>query len=164
MSEQKCCCGREVGFADCCGAILSGRVPAVTAEQLMRARYSAYVQGQIDFLGTSLVARDRGGFDAEGARSWSRKAVWEGLEILATERGGADDADGIVEFAARYAIDDVAQVHHERARFEREDGAWCYAGGRVVGVDPYMREEPKVGRNLPCPCGSGKKYKKCCGR
>ena len=26
------------------------------------------------------------------------------------------------------------------------------------------RETPKVGRNDPCPCGSGKKYKKCCGR
>ncbi|MBU9735861.1 SEC-C metal-binding domain-containing protein [Diplocloster agilis] len=28
----------------------------------------------------------------------------------------------------------------------------------------YRREGPKVGRNDPCPCGSGKKYKKCCGR
>ncbi len=31
-------------------------------------------------------------------------------------------------------------------------------------VQPRQREEPKVGRNAPCPCGSGKKYKKCCGR
>jgi preprotein translocase subunit SecA len=30
--------------------------------------------------------------------------------------------------------------------------------------EPYRRTEPKVGRNEPCPCGSGKKYKKCCGR
>jgi uncharacterized protein len=29
--------------------------------------------------------------------------------------------------------------------------------------EPYQREAPKVGRNDPCPCGSGKKYKKCCG-
>ncbi len=38
---------------------------------------------------------------------------------------------------------------------------------RVVysgGCRPYVRETPKVGRNDPCPCGSGKKYKKCCGR
>jgi hypothetical protein len=28
----------------------------------------------------------------------------------------------------------------------------------------YHREQPKIGRNEPCPCGSGKKYKKCCGR
>ena len=31
-------------------------------------------------------------------------------------------------------------------------------------VETYHREEPRVGRNDPCPCGSGKKYKKCCGR
>lgn len=29
--------------------------------------------------------------------------------------------------------------------------------------DPFVRSTPKVGRNDPCPCGSGKKYKKCCG-
>jgi SEC-C motif len=29
--------------------------------------------------------------------------------------------------------------------------------------EPYVRAEPKVGRNDPCPCGTGKKYKKCCG-
>jgi len=28
---------------------------------------------------------------------------------------------------------------------------------------PYVREQPKVGRNEPCVCGSGKKFKKCCG-
>ncbi len=38
--------------------------------------------------------------------------------------------------------------------------------GRRPGVrqGPIVREQPKVGRNEPCPCGSGKKYKKCCGR
>lgn len=30
--------------------------------------------------------------------------------------------------------------------------------------EPYQRETKKIGRNDPCPCGSGKKYKKCCGR
>jgi uncharacterized protein YecA (UPF0149 family) len=29
---------------------------------------------------------------------------------------------------------------------------------------PFLRDGPKVGRNDPCPCGSGKKHKKCCGR
>ena len=29
---------------------------------------------------------------------------------------------------------------------------------------PAKRKNKKVGRNAPCPCGSGKKYKKCCGR
>jgi hypothetical protein len=43
-----------------------------------------------------------------------------------------------------------------------------YADGLVDPSDvslqePYRREDPKVGRNEPCPCGSGRKYKKCCG-
>ncbi|MCD8364136.1 MAG: SEC-C domain-containing protein [Lachnospiraceae bacterium] len=33
-----------------------------------------------------------------------------------------------------------------------------------ISIEPYRREQPKVGRNDPCPCGSGKKYKHCCGR
>ncbi|TAM83683.1 MAG: hypothetical protein EPN47_04920 [Acidobacteria bacterium] len=34
-----------------------------------------------------------------------------------------------------------------------------------LGVqEPYRRSQPKIGRNQPCPCGSGKKFKKCCGR
>jgi preprotein translocase subunit SecA len=38
------------------------------------------------------------------------------------------------------------------------------AGGEVaVRVKTIIRDEPKVGRNDPCPCGSGKKYKKCHG-
>lgn len=36
-------------------------------------------------------------------------------------------------------------------------------GGDVQKVETVKRAEPKVGRNEPCPCGSGKKYKKCCG-
>jgi len=36
-------------------------------------------------------------------------------------------------------------------------------GGEAVKVETVRREEPKVGRNDPCSCGSGKKYKKCCG-
>ena len=37
-------------------------------------------------------------------------------------------------------------------------------GGMFDKVETYRREVPKIGRNDPCPCGSGKKYKRCCGR
>lgn len=37
-----------------------------------------------------------------------------------------------------------------------------YDNIRWTYLEPYVREEPKIGRNSPCPCGSGKKYKKCC--
>ena len=54
--------------------------------------------------------------------------------------------------------------HHEVSRFVREPDGWKFADGELVGEKPVVREEPKIGRNDPCPCGSGKKYKKCCGR
>lgn len=37
------------------------------------------------------------------------------------------------------------------------------APGNVAG-EPYLRPGPKIGRNEPCPCGSGKKYKHCHGK
>lgn len=164
MAVELCPCGSGASFASCCKSIVKGKKKAATAEQLMRARYSAYVVGDINFIGSSLVAGDRGAFDADGAKEWSQRADWQGLEILSTDAGGEQDSEGTVEFVARYNIEDVEQAHHERAKFVKESGFWRYSGGRVVGVDPYRREEPKVGRNEPCPCGSGKKHKKCCGR
>jgi preprotein translocase subunit SecA len=47
-----------------------------------------------------------------------------------------------------------------------QDQELVYSGGEGAPVkkQPKRREEKKIGRNDPCPCGSGKKYKKCCGR
>ena len=44
-----------------------------------------------------------------------------------------------------------------------EPDPWSWLEPEIV-QQPYVRNAPKVGRNDPCPCGSGKKYKKCCGR
>jgi SEC-C motif domain protein len=57
-------------------------------------------------------------------------------------------------------MDGKRHIHHETGRFARQDGQWYYVDG-IMGVRP--RTAPKVGRNDPCPCGSGKKYKKCHG-
>ena len=46
----------------------------------------------------------------------------------------------------------------------KENGQWRFLDARGIQKGPYVRPEPKVGRNDPCPCGSGKKYKACCGK
>ena len=137
---------------------------APTAEALMRSRYTAYVTGDVKHLGATLDAAGRSDFDADSAKSWAESADWKGLEIVSVEKGGADDEDGIVEFIASYEVDDQLLQHHERAQFKKSGKRWEFINGRVIGRDPYRREEPKIGRNDPCCCGSGKKYKKCCGR
>jgi len=70
----------------------------------------------------------------------------------------------VVEFRALYTANGEFCNHHERSVFRRENGDWRFVDGDFVAEKPIEREEPKVGRNDPCPCGSGKKYKKCCGK
>ena len=129
----------------------------------MRSRYTAYVRREYDHLQQTLSADQRGDFSREDAQRWAESAEWLGLTILKTERGGAEDQQGLVEFAARYRVAGEDKEHLETALFGREDGRWVYAGQVVPKGETFRREAPKVGRNDPCPCGSGKKYKKCCG-
>jgi SEC-C motif domain protein len=157
-----CPCGSGLSFETCCEPIINGS-PAPTAEALMRSRYTAYVKRAVDHLGRSLSEEQRKDYSADQARSWAEQSEWLGLKILRTEKGGPDDAEGLVEFSARYRSEGKEQEHVETALFTRESGAWVYAGQMPSAGQTVRRESPKVGRNDPCPCGSGKKYKKCCG-
>lgn len=163
-NEDTCPCNSGKTFGECCGPIIAGTAKADTAEALMRARYSSYVTGDVDFLRTSATKAVQAEFDEQASRAWSAAARWHGLEIIKTERGGAGDADGVVEFRALYTANGEFCNHHEVSQFVREAGDWKFADGELVGESPVVREEPKVGRNDPCPCGSGKKYKQCHGR
>jgi len=160
---MKCPCGSDLTYADCCEPIIKGERPAATAEELMRARYTAYTQVEMDFLQASLHPDHQGDNDPDGSRDWAENSEWHSLEIVETRDGGPDDDNGKVEFMASYTHQEQQQIYHEVAEFERVEGQWYFKEG-VPGVrKPIMREEPKVGRNDPCPCGSGRKYKKCCG-
>lgn len=67
----------------------------------------------------------------------------------------------------------VRHEHYVRSTTEEMGWWYCFTPESAEEVDsdnyeddypqPYCRETPKIGRNDPCPCGSGKKYKKCCG-
>ena len=144
--------------------MIGGAAKAETAEALMRARYTSYVTGDIAFLKSSAVKAVQDEFDEETSRAWSSASTWHGLEVIKTERGGVGDDEGVVEFRALYTANEEFCNHHEVAKFVREGGEWKFLDGDLVGETPVVREEPKIGRNDPCPCGSGKKYKKCCGK
>lgn len=127
----------------------------------MRARYSAYVLQEIDYLIDSIHPDSPGQADRKTTEAWAKAATWKGMEVLDRVQGGEGDNEGIVEFKANFEIKGVPQVHHERARFKRVNNKWFYFDGEEFGPAPQRRSEPRVGRNDPCPCGSGKKYKKC---
>lgn len=133
-----------------------------TAEELMRARYHAYETCDMEFIKESHDPDNTEGIDWAECEKWARESQWLGLEILSTTKGGENDNDGIVEFKATYIENGKTIVHHERSYFVKKNGVWFYQ--KWLPVTSTRINENKIGRNDPCPCGSGKKYKKCCGK
>ena len=127
----------------------------------MRSRYTAHVLARIDYLIDTHDPKTRATLDRSAIDRWARDSQWLGLEIVTTTHGTATDETGIVEFRATYRAATTQTVHHERSRFRRLDGRWFYTDGDIV-KDAPTRRSTDIGRNDPCPCGSGKKYKRCC--
>jgi SEC-C motif-containing protein len=148
--------------AYCLPFVRGEKLPS-TAAELMASRYVAYTVGAVDYLLDTNDPKTRSQTDRRATQEWSERATWRGLEIVSTERGGPDDDEGQVEFIARYEMDGKEHRHHERSRFRRIDGRWFFSSGVRVSAVPIRNDGQKVGRNDPCPCGSGKKHKKCCG-
>jgi SEC-C motif-containing protein len=161
---MKCPCGSDVALEACCGPAISGERPAPTAEALMRSRYTAYTQKKGGYIVETHDPATRDEVDEKATQRWAEETEWLQLQVLSTEKGGEQDEDGKVEFVARFKDTRGREhSHHEHSTFKRVDGRWYYHDGEVQKQSPIKRAAPKVGRNDPCPCGSGKKYKKCCG-
>lgn len=153
-----CPCGSGRSFDECCGPILAG-APAPSAEALMRSRYTAFVRHDLDHVERTHAPEIREDFNRAEAERVADECDWQSLEVLrAAEEGDA----GTVEFLIHFRRDGLDMRHHERGVFRREDGHWLYVSGEV-NPKGEPRRVVKVGRNEPCPCGSGKKYKTCCG-
>ena len=166
MSETKDLCpgGSGKAYAECCEPIIKGTTKAPTAESLMRARYTSYVKQEIDFIINTCEDSDEvAEIDRKATEDWSKNSTWHGLQILRTEKGTESDEEGIVEFEATYTRKQIRDVHHELAYFKKVNGDWMYSVGQLK-TTTVVREGAKICRNDPCPCGSGKKYKKCCGK
>lgn len=121
---QACPCGSNLAYARCCEPLHQG-LPAPTAEALMRARYSAYVLKQHDYVQASWHASTRPaqvGEDDEATR-------WLGLEVKRHEQSDATHAT--VEFVARYRVAGRGHRLHETSRFVHENGHWYYVDGDI---------------------------------
>lgn len=159
-----CHCGKGESFETCCKPFLKREKKASTAEELMRARYSGFVEGDIDFIMDTHDPDTVGQIDRKGTAEWAKESEWLSLEILDTEKGGPDDNFGRVDFLAKYKLKGSTVEHRESATFRQHNGKWMFTDGEQIAGPPVRREGAKVGRNDPCACGSGKKYKKCCGK
>ena len=86
---------------------------------------------------------------------------WTRLIIHAHEPGKNPDT-AFVEFSAFFIEDGAERELREKSEFLRIDGEWFYTRAVRSGPPPFKVAQPKPGRNDPCPCGSGRKYKHCC--
>lgn len=159
---MKCPCGSQIPYDDCCRPVIKGERLAASPAEVMRARYTAYTQVEMDFLRESLHPDRRTGEDLESSRKWAEESEWLGLEILSASEVSQGETAGQVEFVALYRNEGQDQRYHEIADFEKVDGVWYFKDGRPGVRKPFVREQPRIGRNEPCPCGSGRKFKHCC--
>lgn len=146
-----CPCGSGASFDTCCSQYLTGELSAPTAEALMRSRYSAFVAQNWSYLDRTQAHQN--------SHPPTPDIVWLNLEIMGTQAGKEGDNEGTVEFIARYSHEGMPGALHEISRFHKLNGEWIY----VEGLFPPPKPKQKAGRNDPCLCGSGRKFKKCCG-
>ncbi len=112
-------------------------------EQLMRNRYEAFVNKDGDYLNkttTLTYIYDERNYE---------NTEWLKLDVISSK-------DNSVEFKAYYRENNLIYLLHEKSNFTQIDGMWKYAGGELFNS--------KIERNESCPCGRGKKFKKCCSK
>ena len=125
-----CCSNRD--FEDCCEPFISGVKKPLTAEELMRSRYTAYATVAVDYLLRTTHPSTRRFHEPPAIERWAKSSAWRKLEIIATAKGLQGDKQGTVEFKAYFRdADQRAQVHHEISNFRKELGKWFFVDGKV---------------------------------
>lgn len=156
---EHCACGSLQRYSDCCGRFIDGKEWPSTPEELMRSRYTAYTRINIDYIARTMKPPAADHFDPEGARQWAESIQWIKLEVISRSHR---DSVGYVEFLAYFNQNKKRHALHEQSEFHREQGIWYYVDGKAPKEVSSVKTS-HIGRNERCPCGSGKKYKKCCG-
>ena len=107
----------------------------------MKSRYDAFVREDWEYLADTSL------YQSVEELQTSPPIEWLKLEIL-------NASEDRVEFKAYYRENDGIKVLHEKSSFVEVDGNWKYSDGELYNSN--------IQRNESCPCGSGKKFKRCC--
>ncbi len=120
----------------------------------MRSRYTAHVLVDVDYLVKSWKSNPSQPLSKSDIEHWAKSSQWLGLTIHRCQKGSPQDREGWVEFSARFIAEgeETPSFHREYSHFIKDGEHWFYVDA-IAGT---------TGRNEPCPCGSGKKFKRCC--
>jgi SEC-C motif-containing protein len=158
QSESPCPCGSGQKFSACCEPIIKQQRVAATAEQAMRSRFTAHAMQDSEHLHRTYLPTASQPYVAE--KQTGEPMQWTRLVIHSHEPEVKPNMS-YVDFSAYYREGNSEQVMHEKSEFLRVNGVWLFNRPIRQGPPP-VKTAIKVGRNDPCPCGSGKKYKQCC--
>lgn len=157
--KENCLCGSNEPYSLCCQPLHEYSKKPDTASCLMRSRFTAYAMQNSSYLLETWVESKR----PKEINFSKEKSEWTKLEIIKTKKGEKKDSKGVVEFKAYYTLDNEGHVMKEISRFQKKSGQWLYLDGLVSAVGKVNKSESQ-GKNAPCFCGSGKKFKRCCGK
>lgn len=153
---QLCPCKSEKNYELCCKPFLDEQSIPLTPEQLMRSRYTAYSLARTPYITKTMRGQPLMHFNAQEVEKWAKSVLWLGLKVLDSTM--ENEESGFVEFIASYLEKNQIKTICERSEFHKQNGQWFY----VAGVNTMTNKKTlKIGRNSPCPCDSGKKFKNC---
>ena len=162
---MRCFCCSSKPFQACCEPFIKGDKTPVTAEQLMRSRFSAYATAQYAYILDTYTQEKQQGLSVDDLAQSAQGAKWFALQVhdaqseeSAEPNTSATLHSDTVEFTAFYFEDKKMYQLHETSNFRVENGAWRYHDGTLHDDCGKV----KYGRNLPCVCGSSNKFKQCC--
>lgn len=121
------CCSNKT-YDNCCGRFISRGDHASTPEELMRSRYTAYTQANVEYIARTMKLPASDGFDPLDAKQWAEQVTWVKLKIIQS-RG--NHRKGFVEFRAHFIEKGKKHTMHELSEFVFEEGQWFYVNGKV---------------------------------
>jgi SEC-C motif-containing protein len=122
-----CPCGSHKRYLECCGACIRKKISAETPEALMRSRYTAYVENDIQYIQKTMRGLALSNFNKREAK---KKVEWIGLEVMNASIDSDNPEIGFVEFKVKYKLGkQEVGVIHEKSEFHRIEGRWYYMGG-----------------------------------
>ena len=122
-----CACGSKQDYQLCCAPFLNAQAAPASAEQLMRSRYVAYSQANIDYILATMKGRALIDFNPALTKEWALSVKWLKLSVIATKVLDCPNL-ALVEFIAYYRSNNKKNQLHEISEFSCENGQWLYLG------------------------------------
>ncbi len=125
IGKCPCCSGKS--YFECCGRFIDGQQIPATPEELMRSRYTAYSEANIDYVMRTMKGPAAKDFDVETTTEWAKRVKFAKLDV---KKSSVKKEKATVEFIAHFTENGESRAIHEISDFRKENGIWFYFDGK----------------------------------